>query len=83
MNPYTGLTDDELIAEINEYRAARKEALFGGGVGVVQAEGRRLEFTRANLTGLDAELRMLYYEARRRGLEIGGSGGAIAVEIGR
>jgi len=82
MRPYADLTDELLIAEIEQYRAARKEAMFGGGVGVIAGEGRRIEYTKTSIRGLDEELRVLYYEARQRGLPIGGSGGAIAVEIG-
>lgn len=82
MRPYADLTDDELTAEIKQYRDARKEALFGGGVGVIAGEGRRIEYTKTSVGGLDQELRLLYYEARARGLPIGGTGGAIAVEIG-
>jgi len=49
---------------------------------VVAGEGRRIEYTRSNLSGLDRTLRDLGYEARQRGMPIGGIGGAIAVEIG-
>lgn len=80
---YPELDDAALIAEIVEYRAAKKAVALGGGIAVIAGEGRRIEYTRANSSALDSELRNLLYEARRRGLDIGGSGGAIAVEIGR
>ncbi len=72
---------EELIAEINEYVAAKKKVAMGG-IGVVAGEGRRIEYTPASSRGIDEQLRLLGYEARKRGLEIGGSGGAIEVEIG-
>ncbi|MET0373960.1 MAG: hypothetical protein ABW128_06845 [Rhizorhabdus sp.] len=81
MRPYINMTDDELTAEITATFAARKTAI-GGGVAVVAGEGRRIEYTRSNLSGLDRTLRDLGFEARKRGLPIGGIGGAIAVEIG-
>lgn len=83
MRPYIDLTDEELIAEIKAYRAAKRKIAMGGDVAVIAGESRRLEFTRSSSTVLDTELRSLYYEARKRGLDIGGTGGAIAVEIGR
>ncbi len=82
MRPYADLTDRALSDEIKQYRDARREALFGGGVGVIAGEGRRIEYTKTSIGGLDADLRLLYYEARMRGMAIGGTGGAIAVEIG-
>ena len=42
------LTDDELSAKIDEIREKITAMTFGGEVAVVAAEGRRLEFTRAN-----------------------------------
>lgn len=85
MRPYDPslYTDAELIAEIKQYQAAKREVNIGGGVGKVQGEGRLVEFTKANAGGIDVELRELYAEAKRRGLgEFSGYGGAIAVEIG-
>lgn len=81
MRPYIDYTDEQLIAEINATLAARKTAI-SGGVAVVAGEGRRIEYTRANLTGLEQTLRDLGYEARQRGLPIGGTGGALTVRIG-
>lgn len=76
-------TDDELIAEIKAYIAAKREVALGGGVGVVAGEGRRVEFTRANAKDIDVALREMAYEARERGLSIGGDAdSAILVEIG-
>lgn len=79
---YTDLTDEALVAEIKSYHAAIGKQ-SKSGIGVIAGEGRRIEFTRANIRDARTELRNLLNEARRRGLPIGdGSGGAIAVEIG-
>lgn len=84
MRPYFSLTDEQLLSEIAQYRAALKEVTIGGGVGVIAGEGRRLEMTKADRNGIRAELRALYAEAAERGLEgyEDDCGGAIAVEIG-
>lgn len=77
-------TDDALVAEIRAYAGARRE-LATRDVAVIAGEGRRLEFTNTadQKRGLDADLREMLAEARRRGLSIGGNGGhALAVEIG-
>lgn len=81
MRPYINMSDEELEAEIASTVAARRTAI-GGSVAVIAGEGRRIEYTRSNLGGLDKVLRDLGFEARKRGLAIGGTGGAIAVEIG-
>lgn len=81
MGLYGSLTDEELKAEIAEYRAAIKKAAMGG-VGVVAGEGRRLEYTAGNMSIARTELRELLTEAAARGMEIGEGGGAIPVEIG-
>lgn len=76
--------DAELIAEIRQYAAARKEVM-NDRIGKVQGEGRLIEFTNnpEDRKQLNADLREMMAEARRRGLSIGGTGGgAIAVEIG-
>jgi hypothetical protein len=75
------LTDEALIAEIAQFRSAIRKASLRG-VGVVSGEGRRIEFTTSNLGDARTELRELLRIARERGLAIGGTAGAIAVEIG-
>lgn len=82
MRPYEHLTDEQLLAEIEEYRAAIKKVAIGGGVGVVAGEGRRVEYVQSNLEAARLALRELYTEAALRGLTTGESGGAIPVEIG-
>lgn len=78
--PYSDLTVEQLIAEIAEYRTAIKEAIKGG-VGVVAAEGRRIEYTRYDTRGARLELRELEAElARRPGYE-DRTAWAIGVEI--
>lgn len=82
MRPYVTHTDDEIVAEITQYRDAKKTIGLGGVVSKIAGEGRMVEYTRSNMPTIDTALRELYAEARRRNLEIGGTGGAIAVEIG-
>ncbi len=77
------LTDEELLAEIAQYRKAVRDVAMGGGIGKVSGEGRLLEFTRSNALVASAALRDLLTVARGRGLPIAGDIGAIAVEIGR
>lgn len=81
MRPYINLTDDELTKEIVDTHAARRKVASGGVAVVIAGEGRRVEYTRANAGMIDEDLRMLAYEARTRGLEIGGESGAIGVEF--
>lgn len=81
MGIYTSLTDEDLEAEISEYRGAIKKAAMGG-VGKVAGEGRMIEYVAGNLGDARLALRELYAEASRRGLNFGDRGGAIAVEIG-
>lgn len=82
MRPYEHLTDEQLLAEIAEYRAAVKKVALGGEVGVVAGEGRRVEFVASNLDAARLELRELYAEAAYRNIGSGEGGGAIPVEIG-
>jgi hypothetical protein len=84
MGIYSSLTDEELAAEILEYREARKAVTLGGngGVGTVKrvTDGdRTIEYTSANLGALDRELRALLAEQSRR--STGSAGRAIAVEF--
>ena len=80
--------DAALEAEIRAMAAARRKVRSGDPsqhIRKVQGEGRLIEFApvESSITGLDADLREMLAEARRRGLEIGGTGGgAIAVEVG-
>lgn len=79
---YASLTDEQLEAEILEYRGVIAKTAKNG-IGVIAGEGRRIEYTTGNLQAARTELRNLLTEARRRGLAIGdGSGSGIAVEIG-
>ena len=73
--------DAALLAEFASYRAARKTAM-SGNVAVIAGEGHRLEFAPTQFGEIDRELREIACEARMRGLAWGGTGGAIAVEIG-
>ena len=82
MRLYADLTDEALLAEIAEYRAAIKKVAMGGNVGVVAGEGRRIEYTAGNIEAARLELRELFAEAADRGLAVGSGGGAIPVEIG-
>lgn len=81
MGLYSTMTDQELLAEIKQYRDALKAVAIGGGVGVVASEGRRVEYVQGNSGEARLALRELLVEAQNRGL-IERTGGAIAVEIG-
>lgn len=75
-------TNDELIALIKEAVKAKRDLAGGKGVGVIAGEGRRVEFVQANRSELDADIGEMMYEARQRGLPIGGQPeSAIAVEF--
>lgn len=81
-------TDEELVAEIKASAAARRK--LGNGtptshIRKVQGEGRMMEFApiAESISSLDADLRAMLFEARSRGLPIGGDPeNAIAVETG-
>jgi hypothetical protein len=75
------LTDAALLAEIATCRKAIRD-VGRRGVAVVAGEGRRVEFTASNIGIAQDELRELLRIARERGLAMGGSVGALAVEIG-
>jgi hypothetical protein len=81
MRPYMNLTDDELTAAIIDTYAARRKVAAGGDAVVIAGEGRRVEYTRPQAGLIDQDLRQMEYEARLRGLEIAGQGGAISVEF--
>jgi hypothetical protein len=75
-----GLTGEELDALIAELRDAYKAAMLGGGVGSVQGEGRKIEYTRANISNLRAELRAALREKERQDPNYEG-GNALMVEL--
>lgn len=80
--------DAALEAEIRQYAAARRTVRGGNPAALirkVQGEGRMIEFSPVadSMAMLDADLREMLAEARRRGLAIGGvAPHAIAVETG-
>ena len=76
---FTDMTDEELTAEIIALRAAVLGVAKGEGVKVVQAEGRRAEYTQANVGEARKLLRSAQAEQRRRAGEC--EGRAIPVEI--
>ena len=80
MRPYLNFTDDELVAEITALFAARRK-IATGGIAVIAGEGRRVEYTPGSAVALNEDMRLAEYEARQRGLEIAGPGGAITVEF--
>lgn len=82
MRPYAPslYTDEQLRVEYLAYRAARKK-LATGDVAVIAGEDRRLEFAPGQVGTIDLELREIGFEARLRGLEWGGDGSAILVEM--
>lgn len=81
MRPYINYTDDEVVTAITETYAARRKIAVGGIAVVIAGEGRRVEYSQGLTDQLNQDLRLLEYEARQRGLEIAGRGGAIEVEF--
>ena len=63
---YSDLTDEELDAEIVELRGKVKEVMSGGAVQVIAGEGRRIEYTRSNIDGLESLLRSALNEREKR-----------------
>jgi len=80
--------DEALEADIRAMVTARRALRRGDQASMIrkiQGEGRLLEFAPVadSMNNLDADLREAMAEARRRGLEIGGTPhNAIAVETG-
>jgi hypothetical protein len=84
MGLYSYLTDDQLDAEIEAFRQARRDVMVpgAGGVGTVKRvtdADRTIEYTSANLRDLDYELERLLREKDRRSNR--GCGRAIGVEF--
>lgn len=74
---YEDLSDDDLKAEIIDLRGKIKIVVGGGTAVVVAGEGRRVEYTAANLKGLQSLLTAAIRERdERAGVQISG---AIAV----
>lgn len=63
---YDDLDDAALDAKIVELRGKLEQVTGGGGVAVIAGEGRRKEFTRANLGGLQAMFDAALRERERR-----------------
>lgn len=71
---YGNLTDDQLAAKINELTTKYETALAGGVAVVVAGEGRRVEYTRANATGLMSLITAATREQQRRaGVQVEGA----------
>lgn len=71
MGIYSDLSTEALTAEIAAMRTARRDIILGsgGGVGAVKriSDGdRTIEYTSANIGGLETELRNLLAELNRR-----------------
>lgn len=81
MSAYSLMTDEQLLAELTEWRAARKKAVMGG-VAVVAGEGRRKEFFRSDTGAIEIEIGRIERECARRGLIDRAPGGALQVDIG-
>lgn len=64
---YSDLTDLELDEKIVELRTKVEQVVGGGGVAVLAGEGRRVEYTRGNVAGLEALLTEARNEKERRG----------------
>ncbi len=81
MRPYINYTDEELVAEITTHFEAKSKIAMGGIYSKIAGEGRLVEFSPGQAPLLDQTLRYLEFEARQRGLEIAGEGGAISLEF--
>lgn len=77
------LDDEQLMAELAEYRSALKKGLVGGSIRRVSGENRSMTVMGVSVDGCMDMIRALEAEAAARGLlNCGGRGGAIPVEIG-
>lgn len=63
---YSDLSDEELDVEIVELRGKVKQVMSGEAVQVIAGEGRRVEYTRSNLDGLNDLLRLALLEREKR-----------------
>jgi hypothetical protein len=71
---YDDLTDEELVAKKRMLAEKYEEAMGGGVAVVIAAEGRRVEYTRANAEGLLSLIKAVDLEKRRRaGEQISGA----------
>ena len=63
---YEDLTDAELDTKIAELRGKYEDVLSGGAAVVIAGEGRRVEYTRGNIDGLEKLLDLARSERTRR-----------------
>jgi len=63
---YTNLSDADLQAKIDTFTSAYEAAMSGGVATVVAGEGRRIEYTKSNATGLYSLLKLALDEQQRR-----------------
>jgi hypothetical protein len=61
-----GLDDPALDTLIADLTAAYRDTILGGGVAIVQGEGRKIEYTRANRDDIRRELAAAKREKARR-----------------
>jgi peptidoglycan hydrolase-like protein with peptidoglycan-binding domain len=71
---YGNLSDDDLAAKIVELTASYEKTMTGGAAIVVAGQGRRIEYTRSNSSGLMALLTAATREQQRRaGIQVDGA----------
>jgi len=74
MNIYEDLPDDELDAKIVELRGKIEEVMMGGVAIVVAGNGRRIEYARANQSGIEGLLKAAIREKQARaGVQVSGA----------
>lgn len=75
---YGDLTDEQLDAKIADLRAKLETVYEGGAAIVVAGEGRRVEYTRSNASGLEGMLKDAVREKQRRaGVQVSGALGVV------
>jgi hypothetical protein len=71
---YNDLTDEELAAKKKELVGKYETAIGGGVATVIAGEGRRVEYTRANASGLESLIKALDREQQKRaGVQVSGA----------
>lgn len=66
MRIYSSLTTEQLDAKISDLTGKLEGLQSGGGIAVIQGEGRRMEYTRGNSAGLQDLLKLALAERDRR-----------------
>lgn len=74
MTLYQDLTDQQLADKVKQLTDEYEKVMLGGVAIVVAGQGRRIEYTRANVTGLLSLLTAAQREQQRRaGVQVSGA----------